>query len=752
VDDDERMTLDDGLDFFDQDGVDLFGLAEPPAPPAPAPISPVEVEASVVDADIPDEDVVGEDQALLDAEVVQRAMVESDDDPEAEAIADGEVPVPGEPPRRDLAPPPARTTTMRPDTAPRAPLALYRRYRPDTFDDVIGQEHVTEPLKRALTNNKVNHAYLFSGPRGCGKTTSARILARCLNCQEGPTPTPCGVCQSCVDLARGGPGSIDVIEMDAATHGLVDDVRDLRERAFFAPVHSRYKIYIVDEAHMVTTAGFNAMLKLVEEPPPHVKFIFATTEPEKVIGTIRSRTHHYPFRLVPPKVLTGYLAHLCDIEGVAIEPSVLPLVVRAGAGSVRDSLSVLDQLLGGASETGVSYTHASTLLGYTPDNLLDQIMDAFAAGDSAGVFSTVDKVIEVGQDPRRFADDLLRRLRDLVIIAAVPDAVESGLLDVAGDQAERLRTQAAGMGSGELTRAAEVIATGLTEMRGTTAPRLHLELMCARVLLPGADTDERGLHARLDRLERRVGMAVPEAGLVPVVSTPSTTVVTAPERDRTHRPPTPPAAPPPSAPLQREPQQRAPQQRPEGQRAPVAAAPATAAVSATPTAGAPAATPTRREFTVADVRGLWPQVLDEVKRRRRFAWMLLSQNAQVLDVANGVLVLGFANSGARDNFLSGGSQDVLRDCLVEVMGADLRIDPIIDGSGTRGGPPPRQAGSSRPSGPGNTPQPSPVQAEPEPTPDDIDPDADVTLDGSAASASELIASELGARIIDEEVH
>ena len=393
------------------------------------------------------------------------------------------------------------------EPAPRpAPLALYRRYRPDTFADVIGQGHVTEPLQRALTNNRVNHAYLFSGPRGCGKTTSARILARCLNCELGPRAEPCGECQSCRDLARGGPGSIDVIEIDAASHGGVDDARDLRERAFFAPVSSRYKIYVVDEAHMVTTAGFNALLKLVEEPPPHVKFIFATTEPDKVIGTIRSRTHHYPFRLVPPRVLGGYLAKLCAAEGISVEPAVLPLVVRAGQGSVRDSLSVLDQLLGGATEDGVSYGHAAALLGYTPDSLLDEFVDAFAAGDSAGVFGCVDKVIDVGQDPRRFAEDLLRRLRDLLVVVAVPDALTSGLVEVSGDQAERLSAQAATLGAGELTRAAEVIAAGLTEMRGTTAPRLHLELMCARILLPGADVDDRGIHARLDRLERRIGM------------------------------------------------------------------------------------------------------------------------------------------------------------------------------------------------------------------------------------------------------
>ncbi|NEA38007.1 DNA polymerase III subunit gamma and tau, partial [Streptomyces sp. SID11385] len=381
-------------------------------------------------------------------------------------------------------------------------LALYRRYRPETFAEVIGQEHVTDPLSQALRNNRVNHAYLFSGPRGCGKTTSARILARCLNCEQGPTPTPCGECQSCQDLARNGPGSIDVIEIDAASHGGVDDARDLREKAFFGPASSRYKIYIIDEAHMVTSAGFNALLKVVEEPPEHLKFIFATTEPEKVIGTIRSRTHHYPFRLVPPGTLREYLGAVCGQEQVAIEDGVLPLVVRAGAGSVRDSMSVMDQLLAGAGDDGVTYAMATSLLGYTDGSLLDSVVDAFAAGDGAAAFEVVDRVIEGGNDPRRFVADLLERLRDLVILAAVPDAGEKGLIDAPADVVERMQAQASVFGAAELSRAADLVNEGLTEMRGATSPRLQLELICARVLLPAAYDDQRAVLARLDRLER----------------------------------------------------------------------------------------------------------------------------------------------------------------------------------------------------------------------------------------------------------
>ena len=643
-------------------------------------------------------------------------------------------------------------------TSASAPLALYRRYRPDTFAEVIGQDHVTEPLQRALTNNRVNHAYLFSGPRGCGKTTSARILARALNCEKGPRAVPCGECQSCRDLARNGPGSIDVIEIDAASHGGVDDARDLRERAFFSPVSSRFKIYIVDEAHMVTTAGFNALLKLVEEPPPHVKFVFATTEPDKVISTIRSRTHHYPFRLVPPRLLTEYLAKLCDAEGIAVETAVLPLVVRAGGGSVRDSLSVLDQLLGGAAESGVSYRQAAALLGYTPDSLLDEFVDAFAAGDAGGVFACVDKVIEVGQDPRRFAEDLLRRLRDLVIVAAVPDALTSGLVDVAADQAERLSSQAASLGAGELTRAAEVIATGLTDMRGTTAPRLHLELMCARVLLPGADTDDRGVHARLDRLERRIGIAevtspvrseppTPRSEPVDVrsepVEGPSVEQASTSSAGRSPHP----------EPVDVQPEPAEVRPEPVEGRAEGAS---TSAVLSSSKGSAPISP----QLTVTDVRRLWPEVLEEVKGKRRFTWILLSQNAQVAELRNDTLLLAMSNAGARDSFARGGSEDVLREAMVVVMGADFAVETMVDpGAAASAGAPRTPPADEQPHDP-TRPKPDSsrtraangVRMDPPEDPDAVASRDDSDLEEDAESHAELLARHLGAEIIAEEDH
>ncbi|MCS5496065.1 DNA polymerase III subunit gamma and tau [Cnuibacter physcomitrellae] len=384
--------------------------------------------------------------------------------------------------------------------------ALYRRYRPENFAEMIGQSQVTDPLMTALRTDRVNHAYLFSGPRGCGKTTSARILARCLNCAEGPTPTPCGVCASCVELSRDGSGSLDVVEIDAASHGGVDDARDLRERAIFAPARDRFKIFIIDEAHMVTSGGFNALLKIVEEPPEHVKFIFATTEPDKVIGTIRSRTHHYPFRLIPPAQLLEYVQQLCDSEGVSVAPGVLPLVVRAGGGSARDTLSLLDQLIAGSEGDRVEYERAVALLGYTHGALLDEVVDALAAADGRAAFEAVDRVIQTGQDPRRFVEDLLERLRDVIVVAATREHAAHVLRGVPADEIEGMRRQAAQFGHAELSRVADIVNEALTEMTGATSPRLHLELMVARALVPAADETARGALARVERLERRVGV------------------------------------------------------------------------------------------------------------------------------------------------------------------------------------------------------------------------------------------------------
>lgn len=627
-----------------------------------------------------------------------------------------------------------------------SPLALYRRYRPETFQEVIGQDHVTEPLRAALAANRVNHAYLFSGPRGCGKTTSARILARALNCAQAPISDPCGECDSCRDLARGGPGSIDVIEIDAASHGGVDDARDLREKAFFAPVRDRYKVYIIDEAHMVTTQGFNALLKLVEEPPPHLRFIFATTEPDKVLPTIRSRTHHYPFRLIPPRLLSDYLTQLAGEEGVAIEPAALPLVVRAGAGSARDTLSVLDQLLGGAGTDGVTHKLASDLLGFTPDSLLDEVIEAFATRDGAAVFSVVDKVVETGQDPRRFTEDLLRRLRDLVIVTAVPDAPATGLIDVSEDAGERLVAQAARFGAIELSRAADIVAAGLTEMRGATAPRLLLELLCARVLLPGADHTSDGVMARLERLERRMDVTAAPHAAPPAASpqaaqpqaAPQAATQTAPPRTEPSTPaavrdePAPPPpmptgastgapataldCPPPPPPMPTGAPAPAAAPAPAHQAPPVVAEPALEPAAAAgpdaPVAEQPAGP--RGGLSLVDVRRLWPDILEQTKNRRRLAWMVLSQHAHVVDVDGVRLTVGFANAGARDSFVNGGCDEILRQAAIDVVGMDWRVESIVDPSGAAAEAPVVRQAATDPSSP---PAPSPAAAPAPETPD-----------------------------------
>jgi len=672
-----------------------------------------------------------------------------------------------------------------------SPLALYRRYRPETFADVIGQDHVTTPLRAALAANRVNHAYLFSGPRGCGKTTSARILARSLNCEQAPVADPCGECDSCRDLARGGPGSIDVIEIDAASHGGVDDARDLREKAFFAPVKSPYKVYIIDEAHMVTTQGFNALLKLVEEPPPHLRFIFATTEPEKVIPTIRSRTHHYPFRLIPPRLLMSYLSEICESEGVTIEPSALPLIVRAGAGSARDSLSVLDQLLGGAGPDGVTHDLATGLLGYTPTALLDDVVDAFAGGDGAAVFGVVDRVIETGQDPRRFTEDLLRRLRDLVIIAAVPDAPASGLIDVSEDQGERLVAQAARFGPAELSRAADLVATGLTEMRGATAPRLLLELICARVLLPGSDPSEAGILARVDRLEKRASITGGTPSAAPVREDPAPPADQHPAQPVVESPvaePEPVVEEPVVEPVVETVAEPEPTPEPVETPEPVMRAepdPHHEPVAA-PAAEAPA--PAGAGLSLVEVRRLWPDIVEATKIRRRVAWMHLTQNSQVIGVDGQTLTLGFNNVGARDSFLNGGCDEILRQAAIDVAGVDWKIEAIVDPSAGGGGgskpvaaaaarvePTPAAAepspqSTSEASGPPDRPSDAgddptappasgaetapPVAAEPAPS---GDPDSDAHRDdpdaeNSGLAGAELLERELGAEVIEEIRH
>jgi DNA polymerase-3 subunit gamma/tau len=606
-----------------------------------------------------------------------------------------------------------------------SPLALYRRYRPESFAEVIGQEHVAAPLQHALAANRVHHAYLFSGPRGCGKTTSARILARALNCEKAPIADPCGECQSCRDLARGGPGSMDVIEIDAASHGGVDDARDLRERAFFAPVSSRYKVYIIDEAHMVSPQGFNALLKLVEEPPPHLKFIFATTEPDKVIGTIRSRTHHYPFRLVPPKQLGDYLLTLCELENVALEPAALPLVVRAGGGSVRDTLSVLDQLLGGSGPEGITYQLAAQLLGYTPDSLLDEAIDAFAAHDGSTVFRVVDKVVESGQDPRRFAEDLLQRFRDLVIVKAVPDALNTGLLDVPADRAERLAQQAGRFGGSVLTRAADLVNDALVEFRGATAPRLLLELMSARILVPGeGDT---GLAARLDRLERRVGIEDAPAQAVPTEPTAVSEPVAKPVAE--------------------------PVAKPVAKPVPDAESEAVAAVVAdeiAPEPTPPVEPESAGSLGIADVRRVWPGVLDKVKDRSRRTWSLISHNAQVLSLNADELTLGLVNRGARDSFISSDSVDHLREALREVLGVSWKVDAIVDPTAASEPAAPAPAKPKRGNGvPDNVRQAATKGAPSEPDEPNGSAHPDDPVINEAANPEELLSRELGAEVIDE---
>ncbi|MBD8467447.1 DNA polymerase III subunit gamma and tau [Plantibacter sp. CFBP 8798] len=558
--------------------------------------------------------------------------------------------------------------------------ALYRRYRPETFADLIGQAQVTDPLMTALRTNRVNHAYLFSGPRGCGKTTSARILARCLNCAEGPTDTPCGVCASCVDLSRDGSGSLDVVEIDAASHNGVDDARDLRERAIFAPARDRYKIFILDEAHMVTPQGFNALLKIVEEPPEHVKFIFATTEPDKVIGTIRSRTHHYPFRLIPPAQMLDYVQQLCESEHVGVEAGVLPLVVRAGGGSARDTLSLLDQLMAGSEGDSVDYERAVALLGYTHTALLDEVVDALAARDSGAAFSTVDRVIQTGQDPRRFVDDLLERLRDLIVVAATGENAAAVLRGLPQDELDKMLAQARAFGIAELSRTADVVNEALTQMTGATSPRLHLELMMARILVPAADDSARGALARVERLERRIGVegAVAEGGQTavsaqPVVTDRAPASAGAPVSAGAVPASTAASSTPAPAPAAASTASAAPDRRPAQE--------SDHAQTTAPTPAAPRVGP----VTLQHIRDAWPEIVARVEKADRKAWMIVV-NTQVGGYSeDDVLTLVFANNSDLNDFKARhapgtGVAEVLRTAVLDVLGVRVKYLAKVAGA------------------------------------------------------------------------
>lgn len=604
--------------------------------------------------------------------------------------------------------------------------ALYRRYRPDTFQQVIGQEHVTEPLMAALRANRVNHAYLFSGPRGCGKTTSARILARCLNCEQGPTDTPCGVCPSCVDLATGGSGSLDVVEIDAASHNSVEDARELRERASFAPARDTYKIFILDEAHMVTNQGFNALLKLVEEPPPHVKFIFATTEPEKVIGTIRSRTHHYPFRLVPPPVLEDYLRQLCHSEKVEVGDGVLPLVVRAGGGSVRDTLSVLDQLIGG-SDGKVDYEQAIGLLGFTDISLLDQCVDAIAARDGAACFEVVQRVVSSGHDPRRFVEDLLQRLRDLLILAVAGDQAQAALGSLPVDQLERMQVQARALGAGQLSRCADMCAAALGTMVGATSPRLQLELLMARLLvvglaqpttaprpLPGGGSQGaagaqagQGGAGRVGRAPEGSGREAARAALqranmaIPVFAeAPSGPGAGGGGGMNVPVAPSAPAAPSvpgsvpgtpsvPAGPSAASAASSAPAARSAAGAGPAPAGPATvgsaaqtrsAAQAANSAAVRPAQGPGAGSSSPSElIRNRWGEVLAKVKAASRVTNALVGANAQPGKVSGETFTLIFASPGLVRSFNSGRHPQVVAGALFEALGLRLQVQAVSDG-------------------------------------------------------------------------
>ena len=603
-------------------------------------------------------------------------------------------------------------------------LALYRKYRPGRFDDVIGQEHVTEPLKRAIDSDRVHHAYLFSGPRGCGKTSSARILARSLNCEKGPTSQPCEECESCIALAPNGPGSLDVIEMDAATHGLVDDARELRERAMFVPANSRYKIYIIDEAHQLGPGAANALLKLIEEPPEHVRFVFATTEPDKIIGTIRSRTHHYAFRLVPIRTLANHLAAVCESEGVPAEPAALALVARAGEGSVRDAMSILGQLVSGTGPDGLTYAAAVQQLGVTDASLLDDVTAAIAAGDVARLFVRIGDVVDSGHDPRRFVTDLLERFRDLLVLHVLGVDKASQLVDLPDDRLPELAEMAQGFGRAELNRVADALSEALSELRGATAPRLHLELLMSEVCLPTGATDSLDMLARLDRLERRMETVAGRAAAAPATpAAPAAPAAPAPRKEPTPEPAAQPAKPAPK-PAGRPP--AAGGRRPPGP--PPAPSLNTAPPSAPePVASAPAASSS--DVPMDKLMALWPRVLDRVQANSRVAHLLV-RDCRPVSLSNSILTLSQTNAGAVAAFAQGGHAERVRQAILDELKLDLTVEMTL------GDQPP----ATRPAAP------EVVVTDSE---DDTPSEDDESVEATAETGLELLQRELGGRKIAE---
>jgi len=589
-------------------------------------------------------------------------------------------------------------------------LALYRKYRPGQFSDVIGQEHVTGPLSRALDSDRIHHAYLFTGPRGCGKTSSARIMARSMNCEQGPTSNPCGVCQSCVDLAPNGPGSIDVIEIDAATYRGIDDAKELRERAVYAPVHARFKVYIIDEAHQLTRDAFNVLLKLVEEPPPHLRFIFATTEPDKIIPTLRSRTHHYPFRLVSAKTLAQHMALMCEREGISADPAALALVARAGAGSVRDAQSVLGQVIAGSGPEGVTYADTVAQLGFTDESLLSQVVVAIANSDGARLFTLIEQVVSSGHEPRRFANDLLDHLRNLVVVTQVPDAATSGLFDIPNEQIDDLVSQAKLFTSAQLVRVADLVSSGLSELRGAASPKLQLELLAARLVTNEVTQD---LITRVEKLEQdgpRVSSSAPVPARVRIAAEqPITQQADAPIE---------------SAPVAA----KTPPPRPKVSTTPAPMKPSQVTAAATQKAEEQSAAATETltgPVSFEQIREAWPAILQTLGGQSRVAGIVMADTAPVSFGEDKVLAVAFPNSNTMNNAIKSGHDDRLRLVIQNLFHVDVRIDPTVDPNRAKPATPKKEAATDA---------------------GEASPDDETT---PSRSSIDIITSSLGGQVIDE---